>query len=103
MNASGSYHDRRLADEIRGILIQNFDVLKVTPREAIADQLRGRRKHQYEDFIEEIEGVRLSLNDEQLLAWWFEYADYWPPDISLRGELENAVEVARQHLASCSG
>ncbi len=103
MNARASYHDRKLVDEIRGILMQDFHLLKVSPREAIEDQLRGRSKRQYEAFIEEIESVRLALNDEQLMAWWFELADYWPPDIGLRTELAHAVEAARQHLASGSG
>jgi hypothetical protein len=102
MNATGSYHDRKLTNEIRGIFIQNFHVLNVTPREAIEDQLRGRTKHQYEEFITEIEEARLSLADERLLAWWFELADYWPLEIRLRVELMNAVQFARQQLASCS-
>lgn len=100
MNVRGSYHERKLVDEVRGILMQDFALLKATPREAIEDQLKGRQPQQYEDFIKEIEEVRLGLDDEALLRWWFELADYWPPELSLRDELKHAVQVARRCLTS---
>ena len=100
MIGRASYHERKLVNEIRAILMQDFALLQTTAREAIEDQLKGRSEKQYQEFVEEIEKVRLIMDDEELLRWWFEVADYWPPELSLRGELGHAVQVARRQLTS---